>query len=110
LDAIRALQYEGTKAEIAQGFKEQGNEMVKEKMWKDAREFYTKGLAVLTTTLEDKWEKGEDAELEARKEKELKEQCYTNRALCHLELSMSRIWGSRKMSLIYSRKLPINNS
>lgn len=47
LDALRALQYEGTPAEVAQGFKEQGNEVVKTKQWKDGKEFYTKGLAVL---------------------------------------------------------------
>jgi hypothetical protein len=87
LDAIRALQYEGTKVEIAEGFKERGNEMVKAKMWSDAREFYTKGIAVLTDKSADKWEKAEDPDLEGKKEKELEEQCYTNRALCNLELS-----------------------
>jgi len=89
LDAIRALQYEGTKVEIAQGFKEQGNEMVKARMWSDAKEFYTKGIAVLTDKSKDKWERDEDVELEAKKERELQEQSYTNRALCHLELSSS---------------------
>jgi hypothetical protein len=88
LEAIRALQYEGTKAQIAQSFKEQGNEMVKAKMWRDAKEFYTKGVAVLTAKgADDKWEKGEDPELEAKKEKQLEEQIYVNRALCNLELS-----------------------
>jgi hypothetical protein len=89
LDAIRALQYEGTKVEIAQGFKEQGNEMAKARMWSDAKEFYTKGIAVLTDKTKDKWERSEDVELEAKKERELQEQTYTNRALCHLELSAS---------------------
>lgn len=88
MDALRALQYEGTKSDIAQGFKEQGNEMVKARMWSDAKEFYTKAIVVLTDKLDGKWEKGDDAELEAKKEKELEEQCFTNRALCHLELSM----------------------
>ena len=87
LEAIQALQYEGTKAEIAQGFKEQGNEMVKAKMWRDAKEFYTKGLAVLTAKgADDKWEKPEDPELEAEQEKQLEEQIYVNRALSNLEL------------------------
>jgi hypothetical protein len=92
LEALQALQYEGTKAEIAQGFKEQGNEMVKAKMWRDAKEFYTKGIAVLTAkAADDKWEKGEDAELEAKKEKQLEEQIYVNRALCNLELSRRQV-------------------
>ena len=92
LEAIRALQYEGTKAEITQSFKEQGNEMAKAKMWRDAKEFYTKGVAVLTAKgADDKWEKGEDPELEAKKEKELEEQIYVNRALCNLELSMESV-------------------
>ena len=87
LEAIRALQYEGTKAEIAQGFKEQGNEMVRAKMWKDAKEFYSKGLAVLTAKgADDKWEKPEDPGLEAKKEKQLEEQIHVNRALSNLEL------------------------
>lgn len=92
LEAIRALQYEGTKAEIAQGFKEQGNEMVKAKMWRDAKEFYTKAVAVLTAKgADNKWEKGEDPDLEAKKEKQLEEQIYVNRALCNLELSMKSV-------------------
>jgi hypothetical protein len=61
--------------------------MVKSKMWKDAKEFYTKAVAVLTDKSEAHWEKGEDPESESKKEKELEEQCFTNRALCHLELS-----------------------
>jgi hypothetical protein len=62
--------------------------MVKLKRWKDAKEFYTKGIAVLLDKSKDKWELGEDVELEAAKEKKLEEQCLTNRALCHLELSI----------------------
>lgn len=86
------MQYEGTKAEIAQGFKEQGNEMVKVKSWSDAKEFYTKGITVLTAKeVNEKWEKGEDPEKEAKKEKELEEQIYVNRALCNLELSTKRV-------------------
>ena len=85
MEAIRALQYEGTRGEIAKGFKEQGNEMVKAKMWRDAKEFYIKGLAVLTGP--NKWEEGEDPVAERQKEKALEEACYVNRALCNLELS-----------------------
>lgn len=89
LDAIRALQYEGTKSDIAQGFKNQGNEMVAEKSWIDAKEFYTKGLAVLNDKSDEKWEKPEDLEADAKLVLQLKEQVYANRALANLELSMS---------------------
>lgn len=67
--------------------------MVKEKMWRDAKEFYTKGIAVLMDKSEEKWEKPEDPELEAKRERELAEQIYINRALCHLELS--EYYGSK---------------
>jgi len=105
LDAIRALQYEGTKVEIAQVFKEQGNEMVKDKKWGDAKEFYTKAIAVLTDKSEAKWEKGADPGLDAKKEKELEEQCFTNRALCNLELSMSDLSRSAKGSAYQIKRI-----
>ena len=93
---MRALQYEGTPAENAQGFKEQGNDMVKAKKWKDAKEFYTKGLAVLSPNGKDSSKLSQAAEdmpsataeeAEMRKETEIEEACYVNRALCNLELS-----------------------
>lgn len=93
---MRALQYEGTPAENAQGFKEQGNDMAKAKKWKDAKEFYTKGLAVLSPNgkassklsqaAEDMPSRA-DQEAEMRKETEIEEACYVNRALCNMELS-----------------------
>lgn len=60
--------------------------MVKSRLWRDAKEFYTKAIMVLRDKSGDQWEKGEDLELETEKEKVLEEQCLTNRALCHLEL------------------------
>ena len=90
LDAIRALQYEGTKVEVIQSFKDQGNEQVKLKQWQDAREFYTKAIAVLTDKNADKYDKSEDPFVDAKKEKELEEQCYVNRALCQLSLKNYR--------------------
>ncbi|RMZ80070.1 hypothetical protein DV737_g3150, partial [Chaetothyriales sp. CBS 132003] len=89
VDAFRALQYEGTKAEVVQGFKDQGNEAVKEKRWKDAKEFYTNAIAVVTAK-EGKWERPEDAAAEAQQLKVLEEQVYVNRALCNLELKNYR--------------------
>ncbi|KAL9583677.1 MAG: hypothetical protein Q9212_002564, partial [Teloschistes hypoglaucus] len=89
LEAFKALQYEGTRAEIALGFKERGNEMVAEKRWGDAKEFYTKGIAALKAAPAAQVE-GEDSEDERRKEREkerkVEEACYVNRALCNLEL------------------------
>lgn len=87
LDAIRAMQNEGTRGEVAQNFREQGNESAKEKHWKDAKEFYSKGIAVLTAK-EDQWEKPEDVAKEQKLLREVEEACYINRALCNLELSM----------------------
>ncbi|KAL9618199.1 MAG: hypothetical protein Q9204_008425, partial [Flavoplaca sp. TL-2023a] len=102
LEALRALQYEGTRAEIALGFKERGNEMVGEKKWSDAREFYTKGIAALKKHPEmqvqsngddgdgaDREGKGEEEEEEKEKERKIEEACYVNRALCNLEMSMT---------------------
>ena len=83
IEAIKALQYEGTPAENALNFKEQGNEMVKEKRWKDAKEFYTKGLATLNKKI------GKDAEDE-QQEKAVEEACLINRALCNLNLQNYR--------------------
>ncbi len=92
LEAIRALQYEGTPAENAQSFKEQGNELVKAKRWKDGKEFYTKGIAVLSRRPQNLQQAGKtqsaDEKAEDGREKELEEVCYVNRALCNLELSM----------------------
>ena len=90
LDAIRALQYEGTRAEVAQGFRESGNECAKGKMWKDGKEFYTKGLAALRAERNEE-EPGLvlDEEEEREKESEIEVACYINRALCNLELSES---------------------
>ncbi|OJD15724.1 hypothetical protein AJ78_04059 [Emergomyces pasteurianus Ep9510] len=88
LEAIRALQYEGTRAEVAHGFRESGNEVTREKKWSDGKEFYTKAIAVLTG--ENKWEKSDDPDGDLLKEREIAEACYTNRALCNLELKNYR--------------------
>ncbi len=99
LEALRALQYEGTRAEIALGFKERGNEMVGEKRWGDAKEFYTKGILALRKRSERQGEQsnnnggsggGDGSEQEEiAKERKIEEACYGNRALCNLELSTS---------------------
>ena len=85
MEAIRALMYEGTRAEVAEGFREQGNEMAKAKKWADGKEFYTKGLAALRVERKEEDPGGEEKD---KRERNVKEACLVNRALCHLELSM----------------------
>jgi hypothetical protein len=108
IEALKALQYEGTKSEVVQGFKDQGNEAVKAKKWADAKEFYTKGIVILNAK-EGKWDKPkpEEVEEEERKLLSLRETVHVNRALCQLELSMFRTI-TEGMVLMTNRKLPLN--
>lgn len=85
LDALTALQNEGTRGEVAQTFKEQGNEAVQELRWIDAKEFYTKSIAVIYAK-EDKWEKPEDLAAEKKLLRQMEELSHINRARCNLEL------------------------
>ncbi|KAH6607638.1 hypothetical protein Trco_003951 [Trichoderma cornu-damae] len=97
--ALQALAYEGTPLENAADFKERGNECFKVKGYKDAEEFYAKGIAVLFVE-ERKRARGEttkdpetgvpDSEEEIRKQKEMLEAMYVNRAACHLEMQNYR--------------------
>ncbi|KAI9932632.1 hypothetical protein AWENTII_005051 [Aspergillus wentii] len=89
LDALQAMQNEGTRAEVAQSYREQGNEAAKEKRWIDAKEFYTKAIAVILAKV-DKWEKPEDPNEEAKLLRQVEEASYINRALCNLELQNYR--------------------
>ncbi|KAK0744145.1 hypothetical protein B0T18DRAFT_416677 [Schizothecium vesticola] len=50
LAALQALAFDGTPLENATNFKEQGNECFRAKRWADAKEFYTKGIAVLLSS------------------------------------------------------------
>jgi hypothetical protein len=97
LEALKALAYEGTRAEIAQNFREQGNDHARAKNWRDAKGYYDQALAALKS-LNIKPQDSEesaaeidvvelDEEKERVKEKEVEEACYINRALCNLELS-----------------------
>lgn len=100
LEGLKALAYEGTKAEVAGNFREQGNECARAKQWLDAREFYTKGITVLRGPARPQHNEGDedpdmdlaegqelDPEEEARKEKQIEEASLVNRALCNLEMS-----------------------
>lgn len=81
------MQNEGTRADVATSFKEQGNEAVEEKRWIDAKDMYTKSIAVIYAK-EDKWEKPEDPEVEKKTLRRMEELSHINRALCNLELGM----------------------
>ncbi|KAL4878760.1 hypothetical protein BJY04DRAFT_229636 [Aspergillus karnatakaensis] len=89
LDALRALQNEGTRGDVAQNFREQGNESAREKRWVDAKEYYTKAIAVLRSK-ENKWDAPEDEAEEAKLRREVEEASHINRALCNLELKNYR--------------------
>jgi hypothetical protein len=110
LEAIKALMHEGTTAEIAGNFKEQGNEQVKVKRWKDAKAFYDQALTALKNPKRKFGaEEGAtdldvvdvDEECEEKKEKQLNEACYVNRALCNLELSTYNNF-KKIINIIYS--------
>lgn len=98
LEAIKALAYEGTKAEVGENFREQGNEAARAKLWKDAREFYTKAIQTLRGQVETvdapedpsiKVTEEPDEDAEKAKEKSILEACLSNRALCNLEMSIT---------------------
>ncbi|EUC32060.1 hypothetical protein COCCADRAFT_27360 [Bipolaris zeicola 26-R-13] len=94
LEALKALAYEGTRAEIAENFRQQGNDCARTKQWSNAKEFYTKAIAALKGpqthrgsdvagpgVIDDELDEQE----EANKERSIAEAVYVNRALCNLE-------------------------
>jgi tetratricopeptide (TPR) repeat protein len=100
LEALKALAYEGTRAEVAENFRQQGNDLARTKTWVDAKEFYNKAIAALKAPLQPQdAEEGPadmavvevDEEAERSKERHIEEACYINRALCHLEKSKTPI-------------------
>lgn len=103
------MQNEGTRGEVAQGFKEQGNEAVQELRWIDAKEFYTKAIAVIYAK-EDKWEKPEDIDAEKKLLRQMEELSHINRALCNLELGTFLVLlyiSETCRSFFTNRQLPI---
>ena len=72
LEALKALAYEGEPHEVAENFKNQGNELYKAKRFKDAREIYKKGLSVKCGVAK------------------IDESLYANIAACELELKNFR--------------------
>lgn len=97
--ALQALAYEGTPLENATDFKERGNECFKARGYRDAEQFYGKGISILFVE-ERKRAKGEitknpetgepDSEEEIKQQKETLEAMYVNRAACHLEMQNYR--------------------
>ncbi|KAJ4383443.1 HSP70/90 co-chaperone [Didymella sp. IMI 355093] len=96
LEAMKALAYEGTRYEVAENFRQQGNDCARTKQWNDAKEFYDKAIAALKGPQrkpdpEADAEGGQvievelDEEEEAKKEKVVEEASFVNRALCNLE-------------------------
>lgn len=94
LEALKALAYEGTRAEVGENFRQQGNECARAKQWTDAKEFYDKAIAALKGPQNKPDPDAEgpgvidvelDEEEEAKKERVTEEACYVNRALCNLE-------------------------
>jgi tetratricopeptide (TPR) repeat protein len=100
--ALQALAYDGTPLENATNFKDQGNECFKGKAFADAKEFYSKGIAVIVTE-ERRRARGEpskdtgthegssDEPEEVEREKKILETMYVNRAAANLELGNLRM-------------------
>lgn len=125
LEALRALAYEGTPAEVAAGFKERGNECFVEKRWKDAKEFYTKGVQVLLLEMRKRqngvaqpppdaasvpagsreYEPPTMDPKEIKNELTIMETTLVNRAACHLSLQ-----NYRSASLDCANALKLNPS
>ena len=67
--------------------------MARAKMWKDGKEFYGKGIAVLTQKDPGQGNNATNTdtdnatEEDSERANEIEEACYINRALCNLELS-----------------------
>ncbi|OCK88154.1 TPR repeat protein-like protein [Cenococcum geophilum 1.58] len=92
LEALKALAYEGTRAEVAENFRQQGNDLARGKKWSDAKEFYDKAIAALKVPRRPQ-DAEDHADIEVveideeteQKECDIEEACYVNRALCNLE-------------------------
>jgi hypothetical protein len=92
--------------------------MAKAKMWKDGKEFYGKGIALLTQKGPEQGDNESSTDMhdvtqeDAQKMKEIEEACYINHALCNLELSTEALtcpdilnadWELRELPLLHTR-------
>ncbi|KAM3558722.1 hypothetical protein ARSEF4850_004466 [Beauveria asiatica] len=100
--ALQALDYEGSALESSADFKERGNERFKVRGYADAREFYTKGVALLAAR-ERARARGEatespdgavdDGPEEVAAQRAMLASLYANRAACNLALGNHRsVW------------------
>ncbi|KAH6895423.1 hypothetical protein B0T10DRAFT_215935 [Thelonectria olida] len=98
IQALQALAYEGSALENGLDSKEKGNECFKVKGFRDAKEFYTKGINILFLE-ERKRKRGEvttnpdgevDSDDEIAQQRDTLEALYVNRAACHLSLKNYR--------------------
>ena len=97
LEAMKALAYEGTPAEVAGNFRVQGNDCYNVKQWVDAKEFYTKGIIVLKDAAAKRARGGNIEGIdetqsadEVQKERVTEELLYSNRAAANLSLQNYR--------------------
>ncbi|CAR23550.1 HSP70/90 family co-chaperone CNS1 [Lachancea thermotolerans CBS 6340] len=87
LEALKALAYEGEPHEVAENFKNQGNDLYRAKRYKDAREIYNRGIDI----------KCDDSKVN--------ESLFSNRAACELELkNYRRCVNDCKRALQYNVK------
>ncbi|KAF2402593.1 TPR repeat protein-like protein [Trichodelitschia bisporula] len=91
LEALKALAYEGSRADVAANFREQGNENARVRRWGVARGFYEQALGALRQErregeLVDEEGNLRSVEEEEKRERVLEEACWVNKALCELEL------------------------
>lgn len=98
LEALHALAYEGTPLENATDFKASGNEAFREKRWADAREFYGRGIALLSAEEKRRASQqgaaadtdADDSEETVTAQRAVLEALHVNRAACQLELGNHR--------------------
>ena len=91
LEAIRALVDEGTPFEIATNLKKNGNELAQVKDWKGARRYYSRALEALKGDTEKDHKSAKvnllpEDQAGSERVANIKEICYSNRALCNLKL------------------------
>ncbi|PHH83177.1 hypothetical protein CDD82_3224 [Ophiocordyceps australis] len=94
--ALQALSYEGTRLDVALDARERGNECFGVRGYVDAREFYSKGVSVLSKPKNEADWAGDEGEGRGKEqgdeeqEEEVLETLLVNRAACHLALQNYR--------------------
>ncbi|KAF1816393.1 hypothetical protein P152DRAFT_121674 [Eremomyces bilateralis CBS 781.70] len=73
VEALQAMAYEGTRAEVAANFREQGNDCFKTGHWRNAAEFYTKAIDHLINGTSEDGQKSDEKGNSAPQEEEVEE-------------------------------------